>query len=192
MATVQKLPNGGRITFFTKDVLKSLGVAQKDAMMGAGYLLSNKVKTLMASSPRTGRIYRVGKTPTKGDRKAGLTFRAHRSSGPGEPPAPNTGRLMGSVKSWAGISTIFGWETRVGTDVKYAKPLEEGVKRLGAVHLTGRTTKDGRQIARMGPVTQWKLAPRPSWIRALREEWPKIVLLFRAASGRIRIGGKQP
>jgi len=190
MPTIQKLPNGGRITFFTKDVLKSLGVAQKDAMIGAGYLLSNKVKTLMADSPRTGRIYRIGKTPTKGNRKAGLTFRAHRSSGPGEPPAPNTGRLMGSVRSWTGISTIFGWETRVGTDVDYARPLEEGVKRVGAVHLTGRKTKDGRQIARFGPVTQWQLAPRPAWSRALREEWAKIVLLFRTASG--RMGGGQP
>ena len=47
--------------------------------------------------PKSGRIYRIGKTPTRADRRAGRRFRSHRASAPGEAPAIDTGALSKGV-----------------------------------------------------------------------------------------------
>ena len=212
MATTKPLPKGSRITWFSTELLRNLSVAQKDAMAATVFRLSNKVKELMANSPRSGRYYVVGKTPTKGQRKQGFSRRMHRASGPGEPPAPNHGRLMNSVRGQVVVETTQGWEGRVGTDVRYAPPLEYGVKGAGRTHVvvrkyrvqttrehtgeqgviarTSRVLKSKTHLPLFGPAAPggWRLAPRPAWSRALKEEWRAIVKLFTDIGIRLRGG----
>jgi len=88
----------------------------------------------MMRGPKTGAIYRVAKTPTKGDRKAGRSFRSHQASAPGEPPGIWFGRLRQSIVSEMNRIAVGVWETVVGTSIKpepgeersYPQMLEEG------------------------------------------------------------------
>ncbi len=64
----------------------------------------------------------LGKYSTPG---LGRVYGTHRASKPGDPPAPDTGALRGSV----GISrTDTGW--RIGTSLEYAPYLEFGTPTL--------------------------------------------------------------
>lgn len=60
----------------------------------------------------TGRVYRRGS-------------RTHQASAPGEYPASDTGRLMGSI-----MSDIQPMEARVGTNLEYGRFLEFGTSRM--------------------------------------------------------------
>ena len=62
----------------------------------------------------TGRVYRHGNVE-------------HQASAPGEPPASDTGRLMGSITQQLAKDEQ-GLVERVGTDVDYALPLERGTR----------------------------------------------------------------
>lgn len=96
--------------------------------------------------PKSGRIYRVGKNPTKADRAAGRQFRGHQASAPGEAPAIDTGALSRSItheitETGAGFSLDIGPSAQSGRD-DIAAHLEFGTS---------------------------KMAPRPSWRPALEE-----------------------
>lgn len=68
----------------------------------------------LASTPGTGRRY--GR---------------HRASAPGNPPAPDTGRLRASISREVGkVGTVL--VARVGTDVAYGRYLELGTSRMAA------------------------------------------------------------
>jgi phage gpG-like protein len=85
------------------------------------------------SHPGTGRV-RWGriKTRTRSGRRRSVTAkmiaRAGRASAPGEPPAPDTGGLRGSVQDEFDRSTMRG---RVGTNHKAAAALNFGTRRAG-------------------------------------------------------------
>jgi hypothetical protein len=120
--------------------------AVKNAVHAAGYEHRNKIRLLMVNSPRTGRIYRRRRV-------------VHRASAPGEPPAPDTGMLLGSIQ-------ITRQEDRppfieVGSTVVYARSLEFGSQQV---------------------------APRPAWTPAAEEtraELPRMIVEFvRRAMGR--------
>lgn len=104
------------------------------------------------SHPGTGNI-RWGriKLRTRSGRRRQLTAkmvaRAGRASAPGEPPAPDTGKLRGSIQSEYDRAVQKG---RVGTNDKKAAPLNFGTRRAGR----NRTTK---------------IAPRPFMEPALKK-----------------------
>lgn len=107
--------------------------------------LADQTLSLVQTSYREakhGTVYRVGKTPTKGDKKAGRRFRGHRASAPGEAPAIDTGALSkGTTRTTA-----------------------RKVDRLRWVVSLGITAQSGR-----GNVVTWlekgthRILPRPAW-----------------------------
>jgi len=172
MADIQKLPGGGKIEFFTKNVIAALDSKAERALEKAVLMIENEVKNLMTNSPRGGRVYRVGKSPTKADKAAGRKFRGHKASAPGEPPAVNTGRLRNSITSKV-VPKLGGggFVGLVGTNVQYAEPLEKGVKgQPGPAAKKAGTARTG-----------WRLAPRPAWSVAIKKLREKIIALFKGA-----------
>lgn len=73
-------------------------------------------KTLL-SQPGSGQVYQRGKTVE------------HRASAPGEPPAPDTGRLRASVTTEVvrGVSEVTGY---VAVNTEYAAHLELGTEKM--------------------------------------------------------------
>ncbi len=103
------------------------------------------VKDIMRTSPASGRWYKSRRTKNV----------MHQASAPGEPPAPDTGQLMGSI-GFVVRKTMFGWVGDVGSSLKTAKYLEFGAAR-GTKGSTGRIES-----------VQWILFPRPAWGPALQ------------------------
>lgn len=104
----------------------------------------------MMRGPKTGRIYNVGKTPTKADRAAGRNFRSHQASAPGEAPAIDTGRLRQSIVSEITKRFPMVWEAVVGTSIKPAAGQERSYP----------------EILEFGSA---KIEPRPMWRPALEK-----------------------
>jgi len=158
MPETKKIP-GGKLTFYAKEVLQNADNKIQRAMLETVQLVENHVRKLQ-TGPRTGRIYRIGKTPTKADKLAGRKFRSHQASAPGEPPAVWSGRLFNAIVSKVEPilgKTGMGWRGEVGTNVKYARWLEFGTTRM---------------------------KPRPLWRRAVIELRAKILDIWkRAAQG---------
>jgi len=73
----------------------------------------------LLSRPGKGEVYRKGKTVT------------HRASAPGDPPAPDTGRLRGSVQSEV-LATSEGALGIVSVNTEYAAALELGTEKMAA------------------------------------------------------------
>lgn len=154
----KKLPSGGRFIFYRQEFLKSMDGKVETAMKQTVVAVANRVR-LLQTGARTGRVYRIGKSPTKADKLAGRSFRGHTASAPGEPPAVWSGRLFRSV--FERIQPWFHkgqhvWYGAVGTNVDYAPVLEFGDKK-------------------------GKLKPRPLWRRAvletrqqIKEFWSKV------------------
>jgi hypothetical protein len=83
----------------------------------AASLEAEGITKLLLSQPGAGRVYRKGKTVT------------HRASAPGQPPAPDTGRLRASVTTEVvrGIASVTGY---VSVNTEYAAHLELGTERI--------------------------------------------------------------
>ena len=75
------------------------------------------------SQKGTGRIYTQGRTA------GGRSRRTHQASSPGNPPALQTGRLMRSITVTLERIAL---AAEVGTNVEYAKWLEEGTVKMQA------------------------------------------------------------
>lgn len=125
--------SGVKLRFFATEFIDAID----DEVMGVILRVRNRYIRIvqeMMRLPKTGRIYRIGKTPTKGDKEAGRAFRSHQASAPGESPAIMFGRLRQSIVSE--VTRLFPavWETVVGTSIKpapgqdrsYPQILEEG------------------------------------------------------------------
>ena len=80
-------------------------------VMRATEAVRDEMIRLMLSSPHTGRVYN----------------RRHQASSPGEPPAPDTGRLIGSITTSYDPVNLTG---RVVVGAKYGLYLEFGTKRM--------------------------------------------------------------
>ncbi len=155
----KKAPPGGKMQFFGKEFLKSLDDEVERAMKRTVTTVANRVRVLQ-TGPRTGRLYRIGKTPIKsakywhmvGGKKVykpmPQTGRFHQASAPGEPPAVWSGRLFRSV--FEKVIPVFekgklAWRGFVGTNVEYAPHLEFGTKRMKPRPLWRRAVLECRQ-----------------------------------------------
>lgn len=130
-----------KTAFYAERGVRVAEAAMLPLMADIATTYSNVVKTLMRDSPATGRTYRRGGV-------------AHRASAPGEPPAPDTGDLLRSVR-WRVRRDGQAWFAEVGSTLKKALYLEFGAAR-------GTRGKSGR----VETVT-WVLYPRPAWGPAL-------------------------
>lgn len=103
----------------TLDVPLAQAVSQAAAERGvrAVVLDAERVMKVMLSQPGSGRIYPRGKTGF------------HRASAPGEPPAPDTGRLRNSVQTevFRAPGEVSG---RVSVNTEYAAALELGTEKV--------------------------------------------------------------
>ena len=154
MPQIRKIP-AGRAVIFTKEIMAAIEDRVEQAIRLSTEEVANEVRRLQQGS-RTGRIYRIGKTPTKADRAAGRSFRSHQASAPGEPPGIWWGTLFNSIRTQVTRATVSlstvgswrgGWVGRIGTNVKYAIFLQFG--------------------------TKW-MKPRPLWDVAMRNAAPRI------------------
>lgn len=97
-----------------------------DAVLAGAYLIKGDVTDFIARGAKSGIVYRIN---SSGNRKKGKKKKKtkrrkilHQSSAPGESPANQYGRLLGSVKLIQ--KTYIKFE--VGSELKYAEYLEEG------------------------------------------------------------------
>jgi hypothetical protein len=190
-------PWAGRITFlsYRHECEQALDRQIERAMRESVLALENKVKQLH-TGPRHGRWYRIGKTPTKGNKAMGMKVgRWYQASAPGEPPAIRSSRLFKSVTHKVERQGDGVWLGQVGTNVKdYPPALEFGVKSGGAARTraTYRVTKTNRKtgksvIAKVKRLTfagGWRIAPRPMWRRAMKELKDTIFNIWKAAGRR--------
>lgn len=95
-----------------------------EATLDYGGLITRNalIETLNSGSPGRGRVYQRGSV-------------THQASAPGDVPAIDTGRLIGSIN----IARIGPMRVRVGTNVKYAYSLEFGTRRVAARPWVRRT-----------------------------------------------------
>jgi hypothetical protein len=171
------MPAVMQVTFYKDDIANKIGdeLVPRLAMVATEY--ADEVKLRMRNGPATGKIYGLRRT-RRGKRVLGPGFaagrRVHRASAPGEPPAPDTGRLIQSVQ-WRVRKVGDLLMAEVGSDVRYALYLEYGAAR-GVKNRSGKITK-----------VQWILFPRPVWgpaLIALRPRIAKILSTPVGSSGR--------
>jgi HK97 gp10 family phage protein len=159
VAKAYRTPHGGRVLIRSDEVLQMTDGQVEAAMKGTVETIANRVR-LLQTGARTGRIYRIGKTPTKADKAAGRKFRSHQASAPGEPPAIWWATLFNSVRTKVEAVSRVGkllWKGTVGTNVFYAPFLEFGTRRM---------------------------KPRPLWRRAVLEVRGEIRDIWKRAAGK--------
>lgn len=151
---------GVRTIFYTERITENIDKrVVKPLMTLIGTEYTNDVKQRMVNSPRSGRTYKRG-------------TRTHKASAPGEPPAPDTGDLLKSVRfrlRREGNS----WVLEAGSTRKKALYLEFGAARL--TKPAGLVRRSKRQT---GAEAKWILFPRPAWgpaMQALRLRIPELV-----------------
>ena len=84
------------------------------ALKGGAMLVANDAKRALQAGPKSGVVYR----------RRGIE---HQASAPGEPPATDTGRLVGSI-----VADGEGLNAYVEARTKYARWLEYGTKHMAA------------------------------------------------------------
>jgi len=164
--------------------------ASEEALWEAGSMLEGQLKRKL-SQPGTGRNYLLSKgvgqrglykgAPT--DRRSRYKF--HTASVPGEPPAPDTGRLRASITHntsyrsgapsdgkhlpWPG-GTLDEVKGYVGTNVEYGYYLE-----IGAMIWPYGNMKIGKR----------RLLPRPWFLNTISENSTKVVKLMEKSLRRV-------
>lgn len=110
------------LSSFGKRLNRNLNLATQEAAL----LIQSKAKLNIQKGTRTGRLYRRGSI-------------THRASAPGEFPKSDTGRLVSS------IYVDFTYQiARVGSQLKYAKWLEDGTTKMAARPWLARTRDENR------------------------------------------------
>jgi hypothetical protein len=146
---------------FNPDIVRRIVDKKMPAFLAAvGSAYTNDVKLSMRSSPRGG---------------INVNSRGQRRSAPGEPPAPDTGDLIKSIRFQ--VRQIGRrWLVECGSTLRKAVYLEFGAARgrvMQARNLSGKFTA--------GKTMSWILYPRPAWGPAmlrLRRAIPDIVRRF--------------
>lgn len=103
---------------FFKAVQHGMAVDRR-VLVTSGLVLEREIK-LMLSHPGTGRVYGGARS-----RKTGRKRKQHQASAPGEPPAVDTGVLRNTIGHEV-IESMGHVKLRVGSNQKYAQPLEFG------------------------------------------------------------------
>lgn len=148
MPTTFKLPRGGFLQLFTRELRVKITGNEKNALEAVAFFIEGEIKERIVDSPRGGRTYRRGKTLTS----QGFPT-VHRASAAGEAPAPDRGFLLSSIRAGGPKKVAVGFESIVGSNLQYARFLEEGTSRMDA---------------------------RPLWRVTLRESKNEIFRLFQA------------
>lgn len=103
----------------TRDALKRVAAAggqtANAVTVEASEQLLFKIKDLIQSGPKTGRVYRRYNP-----------FRIHQASAPGQPPAEDLGRLSNSFGIEYKKLNQYAYSATVGSDLVYAAALEYG------------------------------------------------------------------
>lgn len=102
------------VSFDSGAILAAVRQAAMRGVVRGTESVRNEAITLILNSPKTGRVYR----------RRGVE---HQASAPGEPPASDTGRLVGSIRTSYSESELAGTVT-ASTD--YAAHLEYGTQRM--------------------------------------------------------------
>lgn len=111
-------------------VIRAAGLGSASGLTRVGIGLVNDVKREV-SQKGSGRIYRIGRTPHAGDKRAGRRVRTHQASAPGEPPAVDTGRYRASWR-WFLQRTLGAAVLFVGSSSPIGGWLEFGTRRMAA------------------------------------------------------------
>lgn len=120
----------GKVTL-NPAAMASIDERMRQTMVTAAQTYERIWQQLLRGS-KSGRIYRVGKTPSRAQAERGATFREHQASAPGEPPAINTGTLSRSIRrtvvreAWGRYRATISWQ------VVYLRFLEFGTTRMKA------------------------------------------------------------
>ena len=91
-------------------------VAVSDAIEDTALAIRNRIISGIQKGPKTGRVYEKYNPR-----------RTHRASAPGQPPATDTGRLVGSI-----YYDIDPMTATVGSRLVYAQYLEFGTRKMAA------------------------------------------------------------
>lgn len=94
------------------DMPEKVGVGIVEGLEIIGRIILNRATDKIMRGPKTGVRYRRGGV-------------VHQSSAPGEAPASDTGRLVGSGTTWVDAASL---SAIVAFDVKYARLLEFGTR----------------------------------------------------------------
>jgi hypothetical protein len=159
------MPAEVQVTFSALAALRQAEHRMPAIMAAIGSEYANEVKRLMRNSPATGRTY-----------KSSVSSALHRASAPGEPPAPDSGQLLKSVRFRTRRLAAGGWVAEAGSSLKKALWLEYGAAR-GVRGPSGRVES-----------VQWILFPRPAWGPALRTIQDRIPEIIRTVVGVIERG----
>lgn len=95
-------------------VLASVRAATLTGIVRGTETIREEATSLMQNSPRSGRVYK----------RRGVT---HKASGPGEPPAPDTGNLIRNIETSVDAQKLTG---NVNFGTKYSRALEFGTFKM--------------------------------------------------------------
>lgn len=101
---------------YSRQVADQVRAGAKVGVLAATEEVRNEVLRLILNTPKTGRI----------SKRRGVT---HQASAPGEPPASDTGRLVGSIRTEYDAEGLQG---TVVASTNYAFKLEFGTPRIAA------------------------------------------------------------
>jgi phage gpG-like protein len=128
-----------RFEWHPEQLMEGVDRMVKDRITGAVHFYEHELDRLFRAT-KSGRIYRVGKTPSAKQKARGAKFREHQASAPGEAPAIDTGALRRSVTHKIVKDSWAHYRATIGSKLPYAAYLEFGTRHI---------------------------EPRPAWIPAL-------------------------
>lgn len=130
MSVAITVVNAKQVTDRLEKLDDVIAVEIKKAVQKAALMVEGAAKVKIQRGAKTGQVY------------AGANGRLHQASAPGEAPATNTGRLVGSIThniKDSGLTAI------VGSDVEYAIHLEFGTRNMGARPFLQPSVEENRQ-----------------------------------------------
>lgn len=138
----------------------SVGRAVNDTLAAGAMLVANDAKRSIAQGPKTGRIYT---TRFARNRTTGAIFPTearvpHQASAPGEPPATDTGKLIGSIvagakdlRAYVEARSVYALWLEYGTRYMLARPFL-----LPAFERNRQALADMVRAAVATAVSQWQ------------------------------------
>jgi len=159
------MPVDMKVVWAAPGMLERVAAKKMPRLMTAiGSEYTNMVKQMMRDSPRGG---------------INRNKRGQKRSAPGEPPAPDTGDLIRSIRFQ--VNQVGGmWVMEAGSTLRKSVYLEFGAARgrvMQARDMAGKFTK--------AKTMSWILYPRPAWGPALLRLRSKLPAIIARYSGKI-------